>query len=188
MLVNGIATVDIIITIHNYNETTKELTSSDEYLILEGSGLPANSTEIKPLPVKEKFSQIFDGEKWKYIQDNRGKTAYDTSTKEPIAIVKIGVVPDGFTLLKPNEFDKWNGTEWVLDSDKKNSFIIKQNQATKELLLSEVTVKIATLQDAIDLDISENGDTEKLKMWKKYRILLTRIDINQVDIEWPEMP
>ncbi|KES14496.1 Caudovirales tail fiber assembly protein, partial [Gilliamella apis SCGC AB-598-P17] len=80
-------------------------------------------------------------------------------------------------------------TKSGLDEDEQNAFKIKQNKVLKTSLLNEANENISILQDAIDFDMVEDGDEEKLKTWKKYRILLNRIDVNQApDIEWPEKP
>ncbi|TEA26991.1 tail fiber assembly protein [Candidatus Schmidhempelia bombi] len=49
-------------------------------------------------------------------------------------------------------------------------------------LIDEASKKIAILQDAIEFSIAEDGDVEKLKMWKKYRVLLSRIDTTKEEI------
>ncbi|MDI0552840.1 tail fiber assembly protein, partial [Escherichia coli] len=48
---------------------------------------------------------------------------------------------------------------------------------------------IAPLQDAVDLEIATEEETSLLEAWKKYRVLLNRIDTSTApDIEWPEIP
>ncbi|WP_051150976.1 tail fiber assembly protein [Tatumella saanichensis] len=61
--------------------------------------------------------------------------------------------------------------------------------AIKSGLLREATDRIQILQDAIDLEMSEEGDDLRLINWKKYRVLLSRVDIlMSQDISWPEAP
>ena len=66
--------------------------------------------------------------------------------------------------------------------------IILQNQTMKASLINEANEKIAVLQDIIDLDMQESNEDEQLKNWKKYRILLTRIDVSDIDAVFPEKP
>lgn len=66
--------------------------------------------------------------------------------------------------------------------------IIMINTAKQQKLLNEANENISILQDAIDLDMSEDGDEEKLKLWKKYRILLNRIDVSDTNVIFPEKP
>ena len=44
------------------------------------------------------------------------------------------------------------------------------------------------MQDTIDFGMSEDGDEDKLKAWKKYRILLNRIDVSNIPVVFPEKP
>lgn len=48
---------------------------------------------------------------------------------------------------------------------------------------------IATLQDAVDFDMATEEEKLSLTHWKKYRVLLNRVQPEDApDIEWPEMP
>lgn len=61
--------------------------------------------------------------------------------------------------------------------------------AIKSGLFREATDRIQSLQDAIDLEMSEVGDDVRLTSWKKYRVLLNRVDVSIApNIEWPEIP
>lgn len=69
-----------------------------------------------------------------------------------------------------------------------NEQIVSQNKTIKNALISEANEKIAILQDIIDLDMQESNEEEQLKQWKKYRILLTRVDASDVNVAFPEKP
>lgn len=59
----------------------------------------------------------------------------------------------------------------------------------KSALMSEATLKISPLQDAIDLDIIKGDGELELRSWKQYRYLLSRVDVsNAPDIKWPNKP
>ena len=66
--------------------------------------------------------------------------------------------------------------------------ITNKNQLIQSCLLYEANDKIAMLQDIIDLDMQESNEDEQLKAWKKYRILLTRVDASDVNALFPEKP
>jgi hypothetical protein len=66
--------------------------------------------------------------------------------------------------------------------------IIAKNQSLKNALLNEANEKIAILQDIMDLDMQESDEEQQLKKWKKYRILLTRVDASDVNAKFPEKP
>ena len=82
--------------------------------------------------------------------------------------------------------------EWVEDATKKASYqqkIINMNKLAISNLLEEANNNISMLQDAIDLDMQIGDEDERIKEWKRYRLLLTRIDVNNiVNIEYPEKP
>ncbi|WP_406704889.1 tail fiber assembly protein [Sodalis sp.] len=59
----------------------------------------------------------------------------------------------------------------------------------KDNLLDKAARVIAPLQDAVDLDIATEAEKSALLAWKKYRVLLNRVDISTApDIDWPEPP
>ncbi|MGK3135006.1 tail fiber assembly protein [Pantoea trifolii] len=48
---------------------------------------------------------------------------------------------------------------------------------------------IAPLQDAVDISMATDEETARLAEWKKYRVMLSRIDVSAApDIDWPEKP
>lgn len=97
---------------------------------------------------------------------------------------------------RPSELHTWDGADWIIDEPGLESLSeqLKQDaictaEKTKEQLLSMVTSKIAPLQDAADLDIATGEESAVLKKWKKYRVLLNRVDTSTApDIIWPEKP
>ena len=55
--------------------------------------------------------------------------------------------------------------------------------------MDEANRTMAPLQDAVDISMATDKETARLAEWKKYRVMLSRIDINNApDIEWPEKP
>ena len=66
--------------------------------------------------------------------------------------------------------------------------IIFNNKINKDSLIFEANEKIKILEDIIELDMQEANEKEQLKAWKKYRILLTRLDINNTHIQFPPKP
>lgn len=164
-----------------YRPFTHELEANNDTLP------PDNALRIVP-EFKDGFISCEQDGKWVLVEDNRDKTAYNIETKEAVKIDYIGEIKKGFTLLEPFEFCKWNGKEWIKDKDAKNTATITQNQAMKNSLIKEANEKITILQDAIDLEMAEDGDDEMLKAWKKYRILLNRIDTSNINVIFPEKP
>ncbi|WP_425028279.1 tail fiber assembly protein [Pantoea brenneri] len=67
--------------------------------------------------------------------------------------------------------------------------LIAQAEQQKSSFLAEASQKISILQDAVDLDMATDDETSQLTAWKKYRVLLNRIDTSKApDIKWPNKP
>ncbi|MGJ0624455.1 tail fiber assembly protein [Xenorhabdus bovienii] len=59
----------------------------------------------------------------------------------------------------------------------------------KQSLMLQATNTIAPLQDAVDLGIATDEEKTILTEWRKYRVLLNRVDCSTApDIAWPEQP
>lgn len=58
-------------------------------------------------------------------------------------------------------------------------------------LLNMASQKIAPLQDAVDIDEATNEEITKLREWKKYRVMLNRVESQSgfpKNIDWPLKP
>lgn len=174
--------------INYYFDNTNELKPYTHQLDANNDTLPPDNA----LRIAPKFECGYwpceQNGRWILVEDNREKTAYNLETKEAVTIDYIGKIKDGFTLLEPFAYSKWDDEKWVLNEDEKNTHIIKQNKAKQHSLINEANDKIAVLQDTIDLGMQENDEEAKLKQWKKYRIMLTRINTSNIDIVFPEKP
>lgn len=63
--------------------------------------------------------------------------------------------------------------------------------AQRDLLLTLAAIRIAPLQDAVDLDESTSDEVALLKLWKQYRIALNRVEQQAgypAEIDWPLSP
>ncbi|OCG65003.1 hypothetical protein A9G48_01130 [Gilliamella sp. wkB18] len=86
--------------------------------------------------------------------------------------------------IKSDENGRPVAIEYVLTPNE----IIEVNKSKKTVLINEANEKIEVLQDIIDLDMQESNEEEMLKQWKKYRILLTRVDASDVNTKFPKKP
>ncbi|MGE2638326.1 tail fiber assembly protein, partial [Escherichia coli] len=87
------------------------------------------------------------------------------------------------------EFQKWNGTAWVKDAEAEKLFRIREAEETKNSLMQVASEHIAPLQDAVDLEIATEEEASLLAAWKKYRVLLNRVDtLTAPDVDWPAAP
>ncbi|MEY0594852.1 tail fiber assembly protein [Providencia manganoxydans] len=67
--------------------------------------------------------------------------------------------------------------------------LIAEAEQKKQSLLAEANNVIAPLQDAVDLGMATDEEKASLQEWKKYRVLLNRVDTPTApNIEWPEKP
>lgn len=63
------------------------------------------------------------------------------------------------------------------------------NINNKDALMNEASQRISVLQDAVDLEMATDEEAAALPLWKKYRVLLSRVDANTAEaIEWPAKP
>ncbi|MBS9422298.1 tail fiber assembly protein [Photorhabdus caribbeanensis] len=181
------------IKVYHSNQITREFIASDIEYVMLGVSLSAGAYPDAPeLPKSpdEAVCRSVDGKCWEILPDYRGKTAYDTLTREPTEVTEIGELPDTLTFKKPpTDFDKWDGKEWVVDKDLLKSHQINEAKQQQAALLQQANETIALLQDSVDLEVATDSEKAALLEWKKYRVLLTRVDVNQApDVKWPEVP
>lgn len=105
------------------------------------------------------------------------------------------VLVDGEVLVSsppgPGEFYQWNGVEWVLDLISQDSAITAQAYSLRDFLLRSAAIRIAPLQDALELGEATESELDELRAWKSYRVQLGRIAQHPgfpSAIEWPEIP
>lgn len=98
-----------------YNEETNELLFEQEAFIdpleteLAGHDifmLSANATFVEPLAKKDGYAIVWNGENWEYIEDHRGTQYWfssDSHYSEPMVMNKLGALPKGITLTRPEK-------------------------------------------------------------------------------------
>ena len=175
--------------VYNVNAKGEFLQATYQYLPI-GVGLPANAYLEAPQSVKDNQAIIHDGQQWTYPKDLRGTKIYSTETGAETTLQEVGEIPDGFTELKPtSEFDSWDGKKWQFDKNKQHQYEVNQASIKKNQLLSEAASQLSYLQDAVDSQIASEQEAQLLAEWKKYRVLVNRIDIDQApNIDWPNNP
>lgn len=95
----------------------------------------------------------------------------------------------------PKDFPERLDGNWIFDGKKitprviPESELIAQAEETRAQLMAEANQKIAPLQAALDVGIATDEELDKLKVWKTYLVLLSRVDISNVpDVDWPVQP
>ncbi|EES5291267.1 tail fiber assembly protein [Escherichia coli] len=179
------------ITIYNLLAGTNEFIGEGDAYIPPHTGLPANSTDIAPPDIPAGFVAVFnsDDASWHLVEDHRGKTVYDVASGDALFISELGPLPENVTWLSPaGEYQRWDGVSWVKDEEAEKLFRIREAEEKKARLIQEATDNIAILQDAVNLEIATNEENSQLDSWRKYRVLVSRIDTSTApDIVWPEL-
>lgn len=118
-----------------------------------------------------------------------GVSEYDYGASDGVLALKLnddeqvgpGYLYDGkiFTAPPPTEEEE--------QADEQSK--LNQNKAIKASLFSEATNIISTLQDAVDLEMATDEESTQLPLWKKYRVLINRVDAEtSAEITWPVRP
>ncbi|WDB97337.1 tail fiber assembly protein [Escherichia albertii] len=180
------------IRIFNLLDGTNEFIGESDAYIPPHTGLPANSTDIAPPDIPVGFAAVFNADemKWDLVEDHRGKTVYETKTGAAIYISELGSLPSDVTTISPTgNYQKWNGNAWVDDESAERDALVREAEFQKKEQTAYAGEIIATLQDAVDLDMATEEEKSSLTKWKKYRVLLNRVQPEDApNIEWPEMP
>ncbi|ENZ1877035.1 tail fiber assembly protein [Salmonella enterica] len=177
------------IKIFNLRSDTNEFIGAGDAYIPPHTGLPANCTDIAPPDIPSSYIAVFDFETqtWSLHEDHRGETVYDTTTGNQVYISDPGPLPENVTSVSPDgEYQKWDGKAWVKDEAAEAAAQLREAEETKKRLLQTASEKIAPLQDAVDLEIATDEEKAQLDEWKKYRVLVNRVDTSNPD--WPEQP
>ena len=175
--------------VYNVDAKGEFLQATYQYLPI-GVGLPANAYLDAPKSVKDNQAIIHNGQQWTYPKDLRGTIIYSTETGAETTMQEVGEIPEGYTTSKPtSEFDSWDGKKWQLDVSKQHQYEVNQASVKKNQLITDATAQISYLQDAVESEIASEQETQLLAEWKKYRVLVNRIDIEQApNIDWPNNP
>ncbi|ELG3896578.1 tail fiber assembly protein [Salmonella enterica] len=180
------------IRVFNLLDGTNEFIGESDAYIPPHTGLPANSTDIAPPDIPVGFAAVFNADemKWHLIEDHRGKTVYETKTGAAIYISELGSLPSDVTTISPTgNYQKWNGNAWVDDESAERDALVREAESQKKEQTAYAGEIIATLQDAVDLDMATEEEKLSLTKWKKYRVLLNRVQPEDApNIEWPELP
>jgi Bacteriophage tail assembly protein len=189
---NGFAVVAGEIVVFNYdNQTRVYLSQSTEYIPI-GVGIPANACTDKPLSAKSGYVVCRNGKLtgWEYKADHRGETVWNTKTGDPLQITAPGDYPSNTTIYEPaTPYDKWNGECWVTDEATRQEAEVVAAEAMKAALIKDASEQIAPLQDAVDLDMATDEEKAAFNGWRKYRVLLTRVDTSTAPVvSWPSEP
>lgn len=192
VLEQGIATTAGVITVFNYHGETREYLSTTQEYLPVGVGLPANACTDEPPKARKGFvlcrAAVDDG--WEFLHDHRGEMVWHTQTGEPEMVTLPGDYPADTTTLSPlTPYDVWAGEKWVTNVEAKKAAEVMAAEDKKSLLIQSAGNNISPLQDAIELGMATDDEKSRYDVWRKYRVLLTRVDTTLApEISWPEPP
>ncbi|AKA37443.1 tail fiber assembly protein [Yersinia ruckeri] len=142
------------VTVFNIILPSREYLSSAEEYLAEGVGIPANAYLDKPLKAKKGFAvcRSADNSQWEYLPDHRGEIRYSTVTGMAMTVNNIGDYPMDTTDLAPiTVFDKWNGTQWLADTDQQAAVARRYRdnfiRATDPMMVSDYSIDDAPLTE-----------------------------------------
>lgn len=138
--------------------------------------IPAYACKKAPPLVGENKVAVWNGSSWDIFDDFRGGMYY-VDSKRPITINKIGEkIPEGASLVPiPPTSEE----------------LVVMALAKKDELLTAAALRIAPLEDAVDLGEATDADIVSLKSWKLYRVAVNRVEQQPGfphEIEWPLSP
>jgi hypothetical protein len=187
---NGLAKTSGTLTVYSYDAISGGFTgASDEYL-LQGLGLPANSTTTAPPDVTAGNIAVWRDDAWQAVGDHRGETVYSTADGSARVITETGDYPADTTTLKPaTGFDKWDGEKWVTDAEAQKLADVAEADKQKSTLISSANTTTQAWQTQLMLGIITDDDKENLTEWMKYIQDVQAVDTAAApDIVWPDKP
>ncbi|HGT5561124.1 TPA: tail fiber assembly protein [Escherichia coli] len=189
---NGFATEAGFITVYNYNGETMEFTSASLEYLPVGVGVPGNSCVDAPISKKDGFAvcRTADLTGWEYVADHRGETVYSTATGKPVTISQLGEYPEGTTTIAPlTPYDKWDGEEWVTDTDAQHRAAVEAAETQRQSLIDTAMASIKLIQLKLQAGRKlTQTETTRLNVVLDYIDAVTATDTSTApDINWPEL-
>lgn len=91
---------------------------------------------------------------------------------------------------KPSQWHTWDADahEWYLSPEDAARIQTEDAERQKSALRVRADTEIGWRQDAVDADIATDEEKAALAAWKKYRVLLMRVNTSAAEIQWPDLP
>ncbi|QCG66603.1 tail fiber assembly protein [Pseudomonas veronii] len=99
-------------------------------------------------------------------------------------------IPSSYILLDEKGYDAIRAIQAAENAPTPDQ-LLSSAMAERDSLLAIAALRIAPLQDAVDLDEATPEDIANLKLWKQYRIALNRLEQQTAyptTINWPIAP
>lgn len=180
------------IKVYNLLADTREFIGVGDAYIAARTGLPADCTDIAPPDASAGNVSVFNdkAQKWEIVEDHRGKVVYSMQDGSAATVSNLGQLPPNTTLIAPSTpYDEWDGSKWTTNEGAQQQAHVNEANGQKLALSGEASERISTLSDAVELEMASDAEQAVLTEWKKYRVLLSRIDTSSApNIDWPARP
>lgn len=161
---------------HCANAVTAEYLGPQDVWVSVGTSLPAGAYLDAPPAPEEGQAVVREAAGWTCVPDYRGVTAYDTTTRQPIAITALGPLPEHCTQLPPSSpYDVWDGEAWQTDEAAAEQAVLASAQAEKARRIAVANQQIAILTPAVDGGYAKPEHTQLLADWQRYRYELMAV-------------
>lgn len=186
----GLAVSGGYLKVFNYVADTGEYSGETTEYLMEGIGIPANSTTLSPPEISNGSAAVFINDSWVIKADHRGEKVYSINDGSVVVIESLGEYPTATTVLKPATlYDKWDGEKWVTDVKAQQMADVSAANAQKAALLSNANRLTQSWQAQLQLGIITDDDKEALTLWMRYVQTLQVVDTSKApDITWPSSP
>lgn len=188
---NGNAKETHVATVSSYDAMTGEFIDTYDVRIIDGTGIPAFSTlTIAPEPEKG-FAYIWNGQSWDVVPDYRGMTAYIKESGAGVTVRDIGELAETLTLIKPlTPFDKWDGMQWVTDTEAQYAVAITQAENERQRLLKHADAVMLDWRTELMLGEISDANKAKLSAWLAYKNEVKSINVTTSfdHVSWPAVP
>lgn len=102
-----------------------------------------------------------------------------------LSVVDVSSLPEGINVLGDWVFDGGK----IIPREPSKEELIAKAEYEKSRLMAIANEAVAPLQDAVDLGIATSDEEALLLVWKKYRVMLNRVDTsNPAKMTLPEVP
>lgn len=158
-----------------------------------GKPVPGNAVELPEElpPPDQKHLWAWIDKSPKQMPDRRG-TVYHMKTGAPFEWRGPREIPEIYTDKPwPGRFFVWVDDEWQLDEQAQFQSLSQQALVDRDALLAIAAIRIAPLQDAVDLEKATGEEKAALLKWKGYRVNLNRIEDQEgfpLEFDWPTAP
>ncbi|HEC9484397.1 TPA: tail fiber assembly protein [Salmonella enterica subsp. enterica serovar Orientalis] len=189
---NGLALNSGWITVYHAGPDGEYTGASNDYL-MQGVGLAAGAYADAPELPKEPGKAVRRSAArthWEIVADHRGKTAWNTTTREAVEVTFLGELPPSLTFISPtNPFDVWDGETWVTDKAAQKNAAINDARNKKAQLLEYTLNRVKVWQTQLQLESITDENKTRLVKWLDYYSQTEAINTdNAPDINWPEPP